>query len=82
MTTLDFVGTAPLVRPGIALIKLHDELWRVTLPDGQVLGYIERFLERGIDRFRAKRLNAVQRRFLPMGEFWIMDDAIECFRFS
>jgi hypothetical protein len=87
MTILDFVGTTPLVRPGdartgIAMVQLHDELWRVTRPDGQVLGYIERFQERATDRFRAKRFNALQRRFLPMGEFWNLDDAIDCFRFN
>ena len=38
---------------GIALVPLGDDLWRVTKPDGDVLGYVERFLERGDFRYRA-----------------------------
>ena len=65
---------------GIALVPLGDDLWRVTKPDGDVLGYVERFLERGDFRYRAKRMIATRRSFLPVGDFWIMDDAIDCFR--
>lgn len=86
MTTLDFVGTTPAVRPGIALVQLHDEPWqvrekhwRVTRLDGEVLGYIEQFRERQGFRYRAKRLQARQRRFVVNGEFWSIDDAIDCF---
>lgn len=79
MITLDFVGTTPTTRPGIALVQLHDELWRVTRPDGEVLGYIERFVEPEGRRFRAKRLLVQQRRFIAVGEFWNMDEAIDCF---
>ena len=48
MTTLSFVDTtrnasAALVRPGIALTRLHNDLWRVTRPAGDVLGYVESF---------------------------------------
>ena len=87
MTTLafvdnDFVAPIPLVRPGIAMLRVHDELWRLTRPDGDVLGYIERFNDPRGERFRAKRLNAVRRRFLVLGEFWSIDDAIDCFRFN
>ncbi|WP_394769737.1 hypothetical protein [Lacisediminihabitans sp.] len=82
MTTLAFVGELPLVRPGITLVQLHDELWRVTRPQGDVLGYIEQFRVRDGLRFRAKRFMPHQRRFMVMGEFWSMDDAIECFRTS
>ncbi|MHB1171545.1 MAG: hypothetical protein ACYCZY_03430 [Lacisediminihabitans sp.] len=80
MTTLDRVGTLPLVRPGVALVPLHNALWRVTRPDGDVLGYIERFAVGGGNRFRAKRLHVIRRRVLVIGEFWSMDDAIDCFR--
>ncbi len=81
MTILDFVGTAPTVRPGIAMIQLHDALWRITRLNGEVLGYIERLNEPAGHRFRAKRLLPRQRRFLPIGDFWTIDDAIDCFRF-
>jgi hypothetical protein len=81
MTTLDFVGTTPAIRPGIAMIQLHDSLWRVTRPSGEVLGYIEKFEQQASEKFRAKRLLPRQRRFLPVGDFWDIDDAIDCFRF-
>lgn len=80
MTILDFVGTTPIVRPGVAMVQLHDALWRVTRPSGEVLGYIESFVDAGDVRFRAKRLLSGQRRSLPLGEFWSIDDAIDCFR--
>jgi hypothetical protein len=80
MTTLAFVGDLPLIRPGVSLVQLHDELWRVTRPDGDVLGYIDRFAVREGARYRARQLLARQRRFILMGEFWNIDDALECFR--
>jgi hypothetical protein len=79
MITLDFVGTTPTVRPGITLVQLHNELWRVTRSTGDVLGYIERFSEAEGERYRAKRLLVRQRRFIVIGEFWAINDAIDCF---
>jgi hypothetical protein len=66
----------------MAMIQLHDGLWRVTRSSGEVLGYIESFLELGDTRYRSKRLFSSQRPSLPLGEFWSLDDAIDCFRFS
>lgn len=80
MTILDFVGTTPAVRPGIAMIQLHDALWRVTRTSGEVLGYVESYAEADDIRFRAKRLLSGHQRSLPLGEFWSIDDAIDCFR--
>jgi hypothetical protein len=88
VTTLDFVSTSSLVardsvnRFGIALVQLHNELWRVTRRSGEVLGYIESFDESGQERFRAKRMFSSRRASLPLGEFWSIDDAIDCFRFN
>lgn len=94
MTTLDFVGLAPshersalvstasVNRFGIALIQLHNELWRVTRRTGEVLGYIESFDESGSTRYRAKRMFSSRRPSMPLGDFWSIDDAIDCFRFS
>jgi hypothetical protein len=83
MTTLSFVDTtqnasAALARRGIALTKLHNDLWRVTRPAGEVLGYVESFPTPAGERYRAKRLVARQGRFLLDGEFWSMNDAVEC----
>jgi hypothetical protein len=80
VTTLDFAPTAPLTR-GVATIQLNDDLWRITRASGEVLGYVERFSTAAGHRFVAKRMLQRQRRFLPVGEFWSADDAMECFRF-
>lgn len=84
MTTLDFVGTHRIhpagIRAGIAMIQLHDDLWRVTRPNGEVVGYVERSDTPSGHRFRAKRMLQRQRRFLPIGDFWEFDDAMDCFR--
>jgi hypothetical protein len=77
-TRYGHVAPAPrdVSAPRIQAAQLHDDLWRVTRPDGEVVGYVERFAEsRGI-RFRAKRLIVRQQRFVPIGEFWSMDDAM------
>jgi hypothetical protein len=88
MTVLDFATTidgrskagAGSRARGITAVQLNDAMWRVVRPDGEVVGYIERFDEsRGI-RYRAKRLIVRQQRFVSVGEFWGMDDALECFR--
>jgi hypothetical protein len=80
MTTLAFAGDLIIRRLGIQLTQVHDQLWRVTRPDGDVLGYVEQFDVREGQRYRAKRLITRQQRFVVMGEFWSVDDAIECFR--
>lgn len=64
----------------VAVVQLNDQLWRITRPEGDVLGYIEAFTATGGIRFRAKRFLARQRRFMIDGEFWAMDDALQCFR--
>lgn len=85
MTVLDFpaalttAGSAVL--PGVSTVQLHDDLWRVTRPDGEVLGYIERSDSNAGHRFTAKRMLQRQRRFLPIGDFWSIGDALDCFRF-
>jgi hypothetical protein len=79
MTTLAFPTDRTITRPGITMVQLHDELWRITRPDGEVLGYIEQFRVREGLRYRAKRFMVRQRRFMVMGEFWAMDDAADCF---
>lgn len=81
MTILDFAGTDTSTRAGVVTIQLHDDLWRVTRPQGEVLGYVERSSSPAGHRFVAKRLLQRQRRFLAVGEFWSLDDAMDCFRF-
>jgi hypothetical protein len=82
-TDFDSTTTEPTsyMRFGVAIIQLHDDLWRVTRRNGEVLGYVERSASAAGPRFVAKRMLQRQRRFLPIGEFWSMDDAMDCFRF-
>jgi len=82
MTRLDFARPVSNIRAvvGVASVQLHDDLWRITRTDGEVLGYVERAATLAGNRFTAKRMVQRQRRFLPIGEFWSMDDALECFR--
>jgi hypothetical protein len=82
MTTLDFTDSVFVDRFGIAMVQLHDELWRITRRSGEVLGYVESFRDDGVWRYRAKRMLSSQRSSMPLGEFWSIDDAVDCFRFS
>lgn len=92
MTTFDFAGSTQLTltagngtttkHSGVTLVQLHDELWRVTRASGDVLGYVESFLDPRGRRYRSKRLITLQRRFINIGEFWSFDDAVDCLRFG
>lgn len=70
------------LRRGLHLVQLHDGLWRVTRTDGDVLGYVECFMDPRGPRFRSKRLIALQKRFVVLGDFWAFDDAVDCLRFG
>lgn len=100
MTTLDFPptrfladrtasidSTSRLTRFGVAMVQLHNDLWRITRATGEVLGYIEAYTDNtdadfGARRYRAKRMRSAQRASVPLGEFWSIDDAVDCFRFN
>ncbi len=92
MTNITFTATTPgsyatatpldSTRGGIRLVQVRDDLARVTRPSGEVLGYVERFIDPQGERFRAKRFLARQRRFVEIGEFWSSADATDCFRFA
>lgn len=81
MTTLEFIDTPTVARTGVTTVQLGDDLWRVTRAGGEVLGYVERSTTPAGQRFLAKCMLQRQRRFLPVGEFWSVDDAMDCFRF-
>lgn len=66
--------------PGLLIFPAAPGLWRVTRPQGAVLGHIE---QRGAGdelRFGAKRLVAGGIRSIDLGEFWSPRDAAEVFR--
>lgn len=80
MAVLDFAGTKTTVRRGISLVEISPALTRVTRVTGEVLGYIE-VVGAGHDcSFSARRLISDGRGMLPLGEFWSVDDAVDCFR--
>ena len=81
ITTPGAAGTArtPAI-PGLNLVRVHDCLWRVVRPAGELIGYVELVATPGGTRYRAKRFLSVHRRVLIDGDFWAMDDAVECFR--
>jgi hypothetical protein len=81
VTVLDFAPPHTATRSGVVTVQLHDDLWRVTRADGEVLGYVDRTATAAGDRFSARRMLPRQRRFLSVGEFWRFDDAMDCFRF-
>ncbi|MGV8882526.1 MAG: hypothetical protein ACOH19_10250 [Rhodoglobus sp.] len=79
MTTLDFAPSS--TRSSIGTVQLGNDLWRIVKADGAVIGYVERSETAAGSRYTAKRMLPRQRRFLPIGDFWTVDDALECFRF-
>jgi hypothetical protein len=80
LTVLNFAGTRSTVRRGLSFVAISPTLARITRVSGEVLGYVE-VVGTGHDRaFSARRLISGGRGMLPLGEFWTMDDAVDCFR--
>ena len=50
------------------------------MPTGTVLGYVEIVRTAEGERFFSKRLRPRAQGFLPVGEFWTADDAIDSLR--
>ncbi len=83
-------GTAPVrpvasvastnsrARTGLSLVRVTDDLWRATVADGRILGHIERRDDDNGTTFVAKRLAPAHARFHTLGEFWKIDDALDC----
>ena len=65
-------------RSGLSLVRVKDDLWRATVADGRILGHIERRDDVDGPMFIAKRLVPAQARFHTLGEFWEIDDAMDC----
>ncbi len=68
----------PAVPAGLTIAPVAPALWRVSRPDGAVLGHIER---RGTGGpYAARRLVSGGVRWMELGEFWSPGDAADCFR--
>jgi hypothetical protein len=65
-------------RVGLNLVRVKEDLWRATVADGRILGHIERRDVADGTMFIAKRLAPHSARFHTLGEFWRIDDAMEC----
>jgi hypothetical protein len=65
-------------RTGLNLVRVKDDLWRATVADGRILGHIERRDAADGTVFVAKRLAPQSARFHTLGEFWRIDDAMDC----
>ena len=65
-------------RTGLNLVRVKDDLWRATVADGRILGHIERRIADDGPMFIAKRLTPQSARFHTLGEFWRIDDAMDC----
>ncbi|MBG6238329.1 hypothetical protein IWX78_001284 [Mycetocola sp. CAN_C7] len=63
---------------GLRLVPVTSDLWRATIDDGRILGHIERRDDPAGTTFIAKRLVPAQARFHTLGEFWTIDDAMDC----
>lgn len=74
----------PSLAPGIP-VRLTDaapSLWRVIDRGGRVIGHLQALTQAGGIRYRARRFHTASRAFLDLGEFWSVDDAIDCLRFA
>ena len=82
MELLERATPLPLAtaHPGVTVLALHGRLWRATRPDGAVLGYVELLETVEGERFLSKRLRPRAQGFLPVGEFWTADEAIDSLR--
>jgi hypothetical protein len=83
MELLERAIPLPLVsaHSGVTVLALHGRMWRVTRSDGAVLGYVELLDTAEGARYLSKRLRPRAQGFLPVGEFWSADEAIDSLRF-
>ena len=82
MGTATHTATAETLRAhtGLELVGVHDGLWRVRRRDGRILGHIERLNSAAGDVYVAKRFHPVRASFLSLGQFWNIQDAVDCLR--
>ena len=69
-------GATTNVNSVTAIIPVHDTFWRVS--DGDTLaGYIDQIDAVDGIRYRARRLNVRNRRWVALGEYWDLETAAE-----
>ncbi|WP_322408908.1 hypothetical protein [Microbacterium invictum] len=73
--------TTSAVPHGLRLVGAGTRLWRVVDRAGRVVGHIQTSEEADALRFHALRYSARIRRFLEVGRFWSLDDAVSCLHY-
>lgn len=61
-------------------LSIRPGYWRVTTPDGRVLGNIEAFGDDGRPEYRANRFRPSALSYAPLGRFSDLAVAIDAFR--
>jgi len=81
--TLQFSSTTPhLTRAvDVRLVPAGPLLWRI-VDRGRAIGHLQAVREGADLRYRARRFHAPSRAFRDLGEFWSVDDAVECVIFA
>ncbi|MGG7508059.1 hypothetical protein [Plantibacter sp. YIM 135249] len=59
---------------------IRHRYWRITAPDGRVLGNVEQLGAAGDTSFVARRFHVASATYLPLGRFHSKDDAVDAFR--
>ncbi|MFT4233517.1 MAG: hypothetical protein QM607_00705 [Microbacterium sp.] len=74
---LDIPFATPVIRGHrVTLVRAGAALWRVTAPDGRVLGHLRAISHDLGLRYRAERRHPATGAFVGFGEFWSCDDAV------
>ena len=62
--------------PMTAITPIHERFWKVNDGD-RLAGYIDQIDAADGIRYRARRLNVRNRRWVALGEYWELDTAAE-----
>jgi len=65
----------------VRLVPAGPLLWRI-VDRGRVIGHLQAVREGADLRYRARRFHAPSRAFRDLGEFWSVDEAVECVIFA
>ncbi|MGO1874880.1 hypothetical protein, partial [Agrococcus casei] len=60
-------------------VEVRDGLWRISTLRGTLLGHIAVTADEPDTKYVATRMLGRTPRRVPMGTYWSLDDAIQCF---
>ncbi|MET0830236.1 MAG: hypothetical protein ABWY26_11980 [Microbacterium sp.] len=66
----------------VRLVPAAPALWRIVDRGGRVIGHLQAVAQSEGMRYSARRFHAPSRAFRDLGEFWSVDDAVECVAFA